>query len=56
VQRALTLLSDLQARDLLSPGGKQKARGAMREVERLSREIDATVEARLRGPAPPSAL
>ena len=50
---ALTLLSDVQARDLLTPGGKQKIRAAMLQVERLSREIDATLDARLRGPSVP---
>lgn len=49
LQLALTLLSDVQARDLLSPDGKPKVRAAMLQVERLTREIDATVDAHLRG-------
>lgn len=52
---ALTLLSDVQARDLLSPGGKQKVRAAMLQVERLSHEIDATLDTHLRCPSAPPA-
>lgn len=54
LRAALVNLGDLQANDLVPPLGKQRVRAAVGALERMVREIDATIDARLRGVSPPS--
>jgi hypothetical protein len=52
-RRALALLGDLEARELVSPDAKPKVRALVLEVERITREIRGE-ETRLFGPRQPS--